>query len=584
MRSWKKTPTKLIKEENRLYQKLRALIRKKNKEIMREFKKLDRVPSSDMEIKTLIAPIAEAKRGYSDIVMENTQEAIRAGMERTKTELKRQGLGKGKNSNLMFYLNGSLKLISPELDFEEFSQEVSDRIRQDSFIASGQTIDRMSGDVMDNIKESYEAGYGIDKAAVNLQDVFDDMEDWELKRVARTEINGAQNLGAEATMRQMGVVYDKWKTAGDARVRGNRPEDTADHKYMDGQISYVSGNFSNGLSRPGDRSGPIKEWIQCRCVLLPYLIPEGYAAPSMSFFYESDLVKIEVPEPGKIPKPGAKPKPGLKPEIKKSITRPKLANEARDEIDKIKYDTRSRIEILEGKRSDALARHKRVYDSQPMKGTEEFKLWEIELQKAREYSWGLGDEVRALEMELRHEIHEKVLQVSKTGYKIDPHIPKGFGKEGIKNINKGTKEFSKLVDKKLWPEDTGLFMKKLPEGGRAGQVGQSINLTNTDTPRVIIHEMGHFLEEHSPGIHTKVQAFYDARTAGEKAKWLGRGYKKHEIYKADKFIDKYMGKVYDDGTEILSMGLEYFYNEPVKLATKDPEMFDFIYNLVRGIE
>ena len=281
---------------------------------MRKLKKLDRVPSSDMEIKILIAPIAEAKREYCDIVIENTQESIRAGMERTKTELKRQGLGKGKNSYLTFYLNGSLKLVSPELDFEEFSEEVSDRIRQDTFIASEQTIDRMSGNVMDNIKDSYEAGYGIDKAAVNLQDVFDDMEDWELKRVARTEINGAQNLGAEATMRQLGVVYDKWKTAGDARVRGNRPEDTADHKYMDGQISYVSGNFSNGLSRPGDRSGPIKEWIQCRCVLLPYLMPEGYAAPSMSFFYESDLIPIEKPKPTERPKPGGKPK-APKPEL-----------------------------------------------------------------------------------------------------------------------------------------------------------------------------------------------------------------------------------------------------------------------------
>lgn len=275
---------------------------------MREFKKLDRVPSSDMEIKILIAPIAEAKREYSDIVMENNREAIRAGMERTKTELKRQGLGKGKNSNLMFYLNGSLKLVSPELDFEEFSREVSDRIKEDTFEASGQTIDRMSGDVMDNIRESYEAGYGIDKAAVNLQDVFDDMEDWELKRIARTEINGAQNQGAEATMIELGVVYDKWKTAGDARVRGNKPEDTADHRYMEGQISYVLGNFSNGLSRPGDRSGPIKEWIQCRCDLVPFLMPEGYTAPSGTFFYESDLVAIEVPEPGVRPKPGERPK------------------------------------------------------------------------------------------------------------------------------------------------------------------------------------------------------------------------------------------------------------------------------------
>ena len=276
---------------------------------MSEFKKLDRVPSSDAERRILIAPLVESIIEYNDIIMENTQESIQAGMERTKTELKRQGLGKSFESNMGFFLNGSLKAAITDIDFEEFSQEVSDRMKHDTFIASQGTIDRMSGDVMDNIKDSYEQGYGIDKAAANLQEVFDDMEDWELKRVARTEINGAQNQGAEATELQLGIQYDRWRTAGDARVRGNKPEDTADHRYLDGQISKVGGKFSNGLTRPGDRSGPIKEWIQCRCTLIPYLIPEGYVAPSMSYFYESDLIEIDEPEPEPKPKPGTKPKP-----------------------------------------------------------------------------------------------------------------------------------------------------------------------------------------------------------------------------------------------------------------------------------
>ncbi|MBE3128383.1 MAG: AAA family ATPase [Actinobacteria bacterium] len=38
-----------------------------------------------------------------------------------------------------------------------------------------------------------------------------------------------------------------------------------------------------------------------------------------------------------------------------------------------------------------------------------------------------------------------------------------------------------------------------------------------------------------------------------------------------------------DFSEILSMGLEYFYNDPIKLTTKDPGIFDSIYNAVREI-
>jgi hypothetical protein len=49
-----------------------------------------------------------------------------------------------------------------------------------------------------------------------------------------------------------------------------------------------------------------------------------------------------------------------------------------------------------------------------------------------------------------------------------------------------------------------------------------------------------------------------------------------------------MGKEYVAGgdryaTEILSMGLDHLYNKTALLARQDPEMFDFIYNVVRGL-
>jgi len=310
-----------MKEENRLYQKLRALIRKKNKEILEELKKLDRIPTSDVELKALLLPLTEAKEEYTNIVIENTQETIRAGMARTVTELKRQGWGKSVKSNMAFILNGSIK-AGPigNIDFNEFSQDISDRLRLQTFVASEQTMDRMTGNIMNNLKESYEAGYGIDKAADNLGNVFENMEGYELKRVARTEINDAQNRGAEATMIQLGIQYDLWRTAGDERVRGLEPEDTADHVYLDGQISKVGEPFSNGLTRPGDRTGPIGEWINCRCTLVPFLMPEGFIAPEMSFFYESDLIPVTIqpqPKPKEIEtKPQPKPK-------ERKITQPK---------------------------------------------------------------------------------------------------------------------------------------------------------------------------------------------------------------------------------------------------------------------
>ena len=559
---------------------------------MKELKKQGKIPSSDIELKALIAPLAEAKEEFSKIVMENTQEAIRAGMERTKAELKKQGMGKSRGSYLRFYLNGSLKASIAGLDFEEFSKEVSQRLKEQTFVASEQTIDRMSGNVMENLRESYEGGYGIDKAAGNLEGVFDNMEGYELERVARTEINGAQNRGAEATELQLGIQYDKWKTAGDERVRGNRPEDAADHTYMDGQISKVGGNFSNGLSRPGDRTGPIEEWINCRCVLVPYLIPEGYVAPEGTFFYEEDLIKLVKPKPEPKPKPGTKPKPRqgdlfekpkpIREEIKSGkLLRENLAKAHQD--DYARYDNLTEMKKLLNKEWD------KMWKGRPPQGTPEYEIWNkeyaamVKKMRLNEYEKA---KIRKL---IKEDLREKVI-FNKEGFEIGARIPTyeqngvvGFSPKPTARIKKSVKEFSKLIDEKLWPKDTPFRIQKIPPNGRAFHRIDAIHITEKESTKVVIHEMGHHLEKKSPGMYKKVKAFFDMRTEGEVAEWLGRGFGPDEFFKKDKFIDKYMGKVYEfDSTEVLSMGMEYIYNNPMKLMQKDPEMFDFIIDIIRG--
>jgi len=99
----------------------------------------------------------------------------------------------------------------------------------------------------------------------------------------------------------------------------------------------------------------------------------------------------------------------------------------------------------------------------------------------------------------------------------------------------------------------------------------------------VIHELGHFIEDQSGGVHRSVMEFYSKRTKGCPLEWLGSGYRTDELTRKDKFIDAYMGKDYKgQASEILSMGLQYFYDDPYKLAIKDPEYFNFIYKIVRG--
>jgi hypothetical protein len=85
---------------------------------------------------------------------------------------------------------------------------------------------------------------------------------------------------------------------------------------VDGEIIPMGGTYSNGLQYPGDMSGPIEEWINCRCSNAPFVIPYGYMAPSFSPFREDDLIPIESksvdevlqpPQPVELPQIQTKP-------------------------------------------------------------------------------------------------------------------------------------------------------------------------------------------------------------------------------------------------------------------------------------
>ncbi len=46
-----------------------------------------------------------------------------------------------------------------------------------------------------------------------------------------------------------------------------------------------------------------------------------------------------------------------------------------------------------------------------------------------------------------------------------------------------------------------------------------------------------------------------------------------------------MGKIYPHGaTEIISMGLEYIWRKPAAFAQQDPDYFQFIWGVLRGLK
>lgn len=110
----------------------------------------------------------------------------------------------------------------------------------------------------------------------------------------------------------------------------------------------------------------------------------------------------------------------------------------------------------------------------------------------------------------------------------------------------------------------------------------------------VAHELGHLIETRKPGIRDRARAFLAYRVGDEPPIDMGeqRGElaMKGEMGRKDNFEKVfgersayYVGKVYRDGdTEIVSMGIEQLYRDPLGFAKKDPEYCQFILSVLRS--
>jgi hypothetical protein len=170
---------------------------------------------------------------------------------------------------------------------------------------------------------------------------------------------------------------------------------------------------------------------------------------------------------------------------------------------------------------------------------------------------------------------------------------KGITRATDKIMAEGAEEFGKIVGKGHGIDGRLVSYGKAEGGLGFGRACYGMNgtvyLEKDSGTRVVVHELGHWLEDYDPAIHKQAVAFLERRTAGESVKSLadilpGASYDPSEIVKVDKFSNPYMGKIYtgNRATEIISMGLERLYTDPLGFAQEDPDYFDFIWNLIRG--
>ena len=238
------------------------------------------------QLNLILAPIHEKHQEYYELIMKHKLQEFHRAEQQGKRLVKRARNVAMKSARPVQMKHDRSNLFGT-LKYSE------DKLATNTFTASQNTLNRVDSNINQILTDGYREGVGINEVSRQITERFDQLRTWEAKRIARTEIHTAQNQGIMNSYDQLGVEYTQWISAEDDRTRES-------HAEIDREIIPIGSTYSNGLAFPGDTSGPIEEWINCRCSNAPFVIPEGMMAPSFSPFREEDL--IEIPKAEEPPK------------------------------------------------------------------------------------------------------------------------------------------------------------------------------------------------------------------------------------------------------------------------------------------
>jgi SPP1 gp7 family putative phage head morphogenesis protein len=172
---------------------------------------------------------------------------------------------------------------------------------------------------------------------------------------------------------------------------------------------------------------------------------------------------------------------------------------------------------------------------------------------------------------------------------IDFIIHDNFGELDLKRIKEETELITDWLGYKTFDFPSCYIQKT--DSLRSHYSNFQIRLSPVFSKGSTTHEIGHWFEEQIPGALDKTKEFLEKRTGNNPLIPLGEGFSDNEYYRKG-FKNRYVGKDYSRdpndrstvyATEVLSIGLETLYLDPIAFAYEDPEFFEFIIGLLKDM-
>ncbi len=304
VRSLKELDSDLLAMENRLSRRISKFIEEQIERITRYMLKQPGY-SGVLQRQRIITYLNRIDNELTDMIEESLLLAYAIGSLKVRRVAERQ------KKRAIIKSEDELKTL---ILFFKSDPKVSKKIKERALDSVMRIKEEMAERILKNLEKSYREGLGIVDAALRLKEELTGREFYEVRRVARTEINGANNRGSYDTMKEMNIKYHMWITAADERVRpsigtdfsgdrrrsdrhdkkGAQVKGVANHRRLHGEIVEVGKPFSNGLLHPHDPRGGPDEVINCRCTTRPFIPPKGTAPrPGKQQYRKSDFIKIK---------------------------------------------------------------------------------------------------------------------------------------------------------------------------------------------------------------------------------------------------------------------------------------------------
>lgn len=435
---------------------------------------------------------------------------------------------------------------------------------------------------------------------------------YEARRVARTETTAAMNFGQQAERDELGIEYKEWVSTIDNRTRGQQPKAQFDHLEPAGQTVVNGKPFivsGEQLMFPGDISlgasgGNV---IHCRCAGVgawpegtltggsgkarpKFTTPPKMSADDATSYAVSRLIEQE------------QNSPLTKQRIKQVVG---LLKKHEEKLEKARLKT---LEVPD-KINTAHTVVKKL-DEQIIR--DEYRL---NLAKAM---GATKEEMAAIRKDGRKTI--KALQSAKKKYE---RLTIGYEESLIKSVQSGSRPNVELVfdagvspEMRAKAEKAAGYIKGITSYESTGHLQYNVKVTtelrshyDNDTRTLFmnpdakiptyVHEMAHGVE-HQGNYFAESKGFLHFRTQHNvpailKKRFPGSKFEPYEASLEDEFFrawphtDKlrdrrgaYVGKYYTKNTEVMSMGVELLYADPVGFARRDPEFFRFVIGVLQG--